>query len=265
MLPMVVKLKTARKPKMCFNMLFTCPQTQFMHCDGGPVSRVRRTGCWCVCARGGEVNCATSWCDRSSKPLPCISSGGFSWADMSLAEKKQEVSSKSSRSTSGSLSRPPSSDMPLENSSTPVWRSMMTVKSTSASRLEVELTVMLEHLRSMPRCVSFRYNVSLSWSSSEAEPSRRSHGSLWTRDRDTVSHSGQLDTTARAETWVWMEVITDERWEQERWRTPSFLIREKSIWPPLIDRVKMTSYIYLACVALLFQHVQYCNFCVKRW
>ncbi len=58
--------------------------------------------------------------------------------------------------------------MPLEKSSTPEWRSMMTVKSTSASRLDVELTVMLEHLRSMPRWVSLmQATVSRSCSSSE--------------------------------------------------------------------------------------------------
>lgn len=57
---------------------------------------------------------------------------------------------------SGERSLSPNSDIPLENSSMPVCRSVRTVKSTSASRLEVELTVMLEHLRSMPRWVSFR-------------------------------------------------------------------------------------------------------------
>lgn len=66
------------------------------------------------------------------------------------------------RPPSGERFLSPSSDMPLENSSMPVCRSVRTVKSTSASRLDVELTVMLEHLRSMPRWVSFRYSTS--WS-----------------------------------------------------------------------------------------------------
>lgn len=81
------------------------------------------------------------------------------------------------RPPSGDRSLSPSSDMPLENSSMPVCRSVSTVKSTSASKLDVELTVMLEHLRSMPRWVSFRYRMSWSWSSSETEPRRLSHGS----------------------------------------------------------------------------------------
>lgn len=68
--------------------------------------------------------------------------------------------------------------MPRENSSIPVCRSVRTVKSTSASKLDVELTVMLEHLRSMPRWVSFKYRISWSWSSSETEPRRLSHGSI---------------------------------------------------------------------------------------
>lgn len=87
------------------------------------------------------------------------------------------------RPLSGDRSLSPSSDMPLENSSMPVCRSVRTVKSTSASKLEVELTVMLEHLRSMPRWVSFRYKISWSWSSSETEPRRLSHGSLCRKDR----------------------------------------------------------------------------------
>lgn len=66
------------------------------------------------------------------------------------------------RPPSGERFLSPSSDMPLENSSMPVCRSVRTVKSTSASRLEVELTVMLEHFRSMPRWVSFRHGMS--WS-----------------------------------------------------------------------------------------------------
>lgn len=48
------------------------------------------------------------------------------------------------------------------------WKSPMTVKSTSASRLEVELTVMLEHLRSMARWLSFRKTESFSWSGSSS-------------------------------------------------------------------------------------------------
>lgn len=87
------------------------------------------------------------------------------------------------RPPSGDISLSPSSDMPLENSSMPVCRSVSTVKSTSASRLDVELTVMLEHLRSMPRWVSFRYRISWSWSSSDTEPRRLSHGSLYTKGR----------------------------------------------------------------------------------
>lgn len=82
---------------------------------------------------------------------------------------------------SGDRSLSPSSDIPLENSSMPVCRSVRTVKSTSASRLDVELTVMLEHLRSMPKWVSLRYGRSWSWSSSDTEPRRLSHGSLWHR------------------------------------------------------------------------------------
>lgn len=66
------------------------------------------------------------------------------------------------RPPSGDRSLSPSSDIPLENSSMPVYRSVRTVKSTSASRLDVELTVMLEHFRSMPRWVSFKYRIS--WS-----------------------------------------------------------------------------------------------------
>ena len=82
------------------------------------------------------------------------------------------------RPTSGDSTLSPSSVMPLENSSMPVCRSVRTVKSTSASRLDVELTVMLEYFLSMPRWVSFRYKMSGSWSSSETEPRRLSHGSL---------------------------------------------------------------------------------------
>lgn len=82
------------------------------------------------------------------------------------------------RPPSGERFLSPSSDMPRENSSMPVCRSVRTVKSTSASRLDVELTVMLEHFRSIPRWVSFRYGMSWSWSSSETEPRRFSHGSL---------------------------------------------------------------------------------------
>lgn len=82
------------------------------------------------------------------------------------------------RPPSGDRFLSPSSDMPLENSSMPVCRSVRTVKSTSASRLDVELTVMLEHFLSMPRWASFRYSVSWSWSSSETEPRRFSQGSL---------------------------------------------------------------------------------------
>lgn len=96
------------------------------------------------------------------------------------------------RPPSGDRSLSPSSDMPLENSSMPVCRSVRTVKSTSASKLDVELTVMLEHLRSMPRWVSFRYGISWSWSSSETEPRRLSHGSLCRkrcRTFDTIQQS----------------------------------------------------------------------------
>ncbi|KAG7243001.1 hypothetical protein INR49_016767 [Caranx melampygus] len=78
------------------------------------------------------------------------------------------------------------SDMPLVNSSTPEWRSVMMVKSTSASRLDVELTVMLEHLRSMPRWDSLmQATVSRSCSSSDAMLGwgLLSPSSLWGRYR----------------------------------------------------------------------------------
>lgn len=67
-----------------------------------------------------------------------------------------------------------SSAMLLEDSSAPPGSSMNVLKSASASRLEVELTVMLEHLRSMPRCESLRVTAVLrSYSYSLEDSGRR--------------------------------------------------------------------------------------------
>lgn len=108
------------------------------------------------------------------------------------------------RPTSGDRSLSPSSNMPLENSSMPVCKSVRTVKSTSASKLDVELTVMLEHLRSIPRCVSFRYRISWSCSSSETEPRRLSHGSLCREECRTFSTINTYHFTPRKQQQMYL-------------------------------------------------------------
>lgn len=135
-------------------------------CPSGRFTSGRTSSAW-ICLAGGlllaplDRGADTNWGGGSEGPCCC-------WRKSMLKH----------RPPSGDRFRSPSSDMPLENSSMPVCRSVRTVKSTSASKLDVELTVMLEHLRSMPRWVSFRYRTSLSWSSSETEPRRFSQGSL---------------------------------------------------------------------------------------
>lgn len=119
-----------------------------------------RSTAWCLVSEQGKwfLTGSTSWWMRSSCTLSFV--GSPSWNPVIWVMLKSSVT--------------PSSAMLLEDSSTPPWSSMNALKSASASRLEVELTVMLEHLRSMPRCESLRVAAVLrSYSYSLEESGRR--------------------------------------------------------------------------------------------
>lgn len=139
-------------------------------CTSGRFTSGRTSSAW-ICLAGGLLQAPRDRGDTANGGGG--SAGPCCWRKSMLKH----------RPPSGDIFRSPSSDMPRENSSMPLCRSVRTVKSTSASKLDVELTVMLEHFRSMPRWVSFRYRISGSWSSSETEPRRFSHGSLCRREQ----------------------------------------------------------------------------------
>lgn len=115
---------------------------------------------------GMAPHCTSKWDTSGIWWEPCSPSlASSSWPGAALSASWEEITP----SASLSLMSLSSSGRLLEKSSKAVpWKSPIIVKSTSASRLEVELTVMLEHFRSMAKWLSFRKTESLSWSCSSS-------------------------------------------------------------------------------------------------